>query len=246
MSGSAASRLQEAGHGGDAVEHAFVHADVDDLGAVLDLLAGDGQGLLVVAGEDELRELGRTRDVGAFADVDEVRWPRPATGRFGIGGIPCPAAGGARRAKASRPLSRDGLDDRQAAGQSRTASAMARMWAGVVPQQPPTMLSQPPAAHSASCGARLAGVSGKPVSDKRIGQAGVGIEAGVGGARSNQTPRRTAASPSGPSAQFNPMVSGLAWHRVPERLDRLPGQRTTRAVGDGARNHHRNALAPGR
>ena len=30
--------LQVTGHGGDAVDHAFIHADVDHVGAVLDLL----------------------------------------------------------------------------------------------------------------------------------------------------------------------------------------------------------------
>jgi hypothetical protein len=43
MSGSAAIRLEEAGHRRDAVDHALVHVDVDDLRAGLDLLAGHGQ-----------------------------------------------------------------------------------------------------------------------------------------------------------------------------------------------------------
>ena len=47
--GFAAEQLQEARHGGDAVDHAFVHADVDDVGAVLDLLAGDADGLFEFA-----------------------------------------------------------------------------------------------------------------------------------------------------------------------------------------------------
>ena len=41
MSGSAAIRLQEAHHGGFRIEHALVHVDVDDLRAVLHLLARD-------------------------------------------------------------------------------------------------------------------------------------------------------------------------------------------------------------
>ena len=69
--GLAAQQLQVARHGGDAVDHALVHADVDDVGAVLDLLAGDADGFFVFAFLDELGELGRTGDVGALADHDE-------------------------------------------------------------------------------------------------------------------------------------------------------------------------------
>ena len=52
-------------------EQAFVHVDVDDLGAVLDLVARHLQCGGVVAGRDQLAEFGGARDVGAFADVDE-------------------------------------------------------------------------------------------------------------------------------------------------------------------------------
>ena len=38
--GFARDQVEEPVHGGDAVDHAFVHVDVDDLGAVLDLLRG--------------------------------------------------------------------------------------------------------------------------------------------------------------------------------------------------------------
>ena len=63
-----ADELEETRHGGDAVDQAVVHADVDDVGAVVDLLAGDRDGFLVVAGFDELGELRRAGDVGALAD----------------------------------------------------------------------------------------------------------------------------------------------------------------------------------
>ena len=69
-SGSLAEQLQEARHGGDAVDHALVHADVDDVGAVLDLLAGDADGFFVLAFLDQLGELRRAGDVGALADHD--------------------------------------------------------------------------------------------------------------------------------------------------------------------------------
>jgi hypothetical protein len=44
--------VQEAHHRGLAVEHGLVHVDVDDLRAVLDLLARDRQRLLELAVED--------------------------------------------------------------------------------------------------------------------------------------------------------------------------------------------------
>ncbi len=64
-------QAEEAGHGGDTVQHGLVHVDVDDLGAVLDLLAADGQCLLILTFENEPLEPGRAGDVGPFADVDE-------------------------------------------------------------------------------------------------------------------------------------------------------------------------------
>ena len=59
-------------HGGDAIDHPFVHADIDDLGAVLDLLPGNGERGLVLAGLDQAGEPGRAGDIGALADVEEV------------------------------------------------------------------------------------------------------------------------------------------------------------------------------
>ena len=45
---------------------------------------------------------------------------------------------------------------------SRTASARALIWAGVVPQHPPTMLSQPRSANSRRSADMISGVSSKP------------------------------------------------------------------------------------
>ena len=72
----AGDQLEEAVHRGDAVDHALVHVDVDDLRAGLDLLAGDRQRGGVVALLDQPAEPGRPGDVGALADVDEQRRPR--------------------------------------------------------------------------------------------------------------------------------------------------------------------------
>ena len=69
-SGSLRQQLQVARHGGDAVDHALVHADVDDVGAVFDLLPGNADGFFVFAFLDQLGELRRTGDVGPLADHD--------------------------------------------------------------------------------------------------------------------------------------------------------------------------------
>ena len=69
--GLARQQLQKARHGRDAVNHALVHADVDDIGAVLDLLPGDAYRFFILALLDQLGELRRTGHVGPLADHDE-------------------------------------------------------------------------------------------------------------------------------------------------------------------------------
>ena len=68
----AGDQIQEVHHGLLRVQQAFVHVDVDDLGAVLDLLARHRQRLVVVVVLDQALEPRRAGDVGALADVDEV------------------------------------------------------------------------------------------------------------------------------------------------------------------------------
>ena len=46
--------IQESRHRGFRIEHALIHVDVDDLSSVFDLVARDGNGLFVLAGEDQL------------------------------------------------------------------------------------------------------------------------------------------------------------------------------------------------
>ena len=72
MSGSAAIRLRKRDHRLLGIEQALVHVDVDDLRAVLDLLARDDHRFVVAVFHDQLLELRRAGDVGALADVDEV------------------------------------------------------------------------------------------------------------------------------------------------------------------------------
>jgi hypothetical protein len=69
----ALQQVEELRHRRHAVDEALVHADVDDVRAVLDLLTRDGHGLLEFAFLDQLRELRRTGDVRALADHEVVR-----------------------------------------------------------------------------------------------------------------------------------------------------------------------------
>ena len=70
-SGSETIRFTKRGHRGLAVDETVVHVDVDDVGAVLHLLEGDREGLLVVAVDDGLLEDRRPCDVAALTEVDE-------------------------------------------------------------------------------------------------------------------------------------------------------------------------------
>ena len=69
--GLAGEQIQEAHHRRLAVEHRLVHIDVDDLGAVLDLLARNGQGRFELAVQDQPGKGLGAGDIGALADIDE-------------------------------------------------------------------------------------------------------------------------------------------------------------------------------
>ena len=149
-SGSLAEQLQEARHRGDAVDHALVHADVDDVGAVLDLLARDGDGLLVLAVLDQLRELRRAGDVGALADHDVDAGLLRERLRAGE---PQRTELGSRPRRSLVPRRADTALIVRVLTSARgclpsSAFAIAAMCSGVLPQQPPAMLISPPAANS--------------------------------------------------------------------------------------------------
>src|SRR5262249_6749068 len=124
----------------------------DDLRPALDLLARDLDRGRVVAVQDQLLEPGRARDVGALTDIDEG-------GDWRLALVVARLLGHQKKLAASIP------DRRSAGGRTRhcrgftpfTASAIALMWAGVVPQQPPTTFSHP---FSAQLWTSLAVISG--------------------------------------------------------------------------------------
>jgi hypothetical protein len=104
--GLAGHQVQETHHRRLAVEHRLVHVDVDDLGAVLDLLARDCESGLELAGQDHAREGLRSGDVGAFADVHEQR-AAVDRDRFEAGQAKRRGIGGRRRRHCST-----GIDER--------------------------------------------------------------------------------------------------------------------------------------
>ena len=61
MSGSAATRLRKVHHRLLGIEQPLVHVDVDDLRAVLDLVAGDRERARIVASGDQLAEFAPSR-----------------------------------------------------------------------------------------------------------------------------------------------------------------------------------------
>ena len=156
--GLGGDQIEEGGHGLLGVEQALVHVDVDDLRAVLDLVARDRERGRIVAGGDQLAEARRAGDVGALADIDERNLRRQRERLRGRTAAAAARSPGSCAASCRRPR-----------------AAMARMWSGVVPQQPPTMLTRPAAANSPSSAAMASGPF--VVMAEFVGQAGIGIGA---------------------------------------------------------------------
>ena len=155
--GLGGDQVQELHHRRLRVEHRLVHVDVDDLRAVRDLLARDLDRAGVVAGEDQLRERARAGDVGALADVDEQRVVADVE-RLEAGEAHDSGAPGRRVHGRAQAVAASGTGTFRG-GSAATASAIARMCAGVVPQQPPTRLTKPFRAKSSISRAVCAGVS---------------------------------------------------------------------------------------
>ena len=135
-------QVEEGRHRLLAVEQVGVHVHVEEVRAAAHLLERDVDGALVVVRLDQPPEAGRAGHVRALADHHEAgvrpelerlqaAEPRPRTGRFGtcLGTVPA------------------------------TAAAIARTWSGVVPQQPPTMLTKPSSANERSSSAVWCGSS---------------------------------------------------------------------------------------
>ena len=114
----AGEQREELRHHRDSVEHPLVDVDVDDVGAVLDLLPGDAHGLLVAVLLDEPGERPRAGDVGPFADDGEAAF-RPDLQHLEPG-ITGPRRGGRGH---PRRMPRDRLGDRLDVPRRRSAAA---------------------------------------------------------------------------------------------------------------------------
>ena len=221
--GFAGDEVQKAGHGRLGVEHALVHVDVDHLCAVFHLLAGHVEGGAVVAGQDELGEAARAGDVGALADVDEVRLrgddQRLQAAEAGVGRQ---AGDGARRQVAHGLGKGADVGRRRAAA---TADDVEQSFGGVVAQ------------HAGHVLRRVV------VLAKLVGQPGVGVDVGVGVNDARQGVNVVA---EGRRAQRAIQAGDerLGVHdRGIDGLGRLAGQVATAGVDDGAGDHQRSLQA---
>ena len=142
MSGSAASRFRKRDIAATESSIALVHVHVDELGAGLDLLAGDLDRLLERSSRMSLRELARAGDVRPLADVDEEAAGLRDRQRLEAGQA-CPRRD-RRDARGARPSTAVGdgpdvrgrraaaaADDVDAGRRARTRRAARPSWSGV-------------------------------------------------------------------------------------------------------------------
>ncbi len=64
-------KVQESNHHLPGIQHALIHVDIDDLGAVLNLVPGNAQGFFILFFLDQSQEALGAGYVGAFTHVDE-------------------------------------------------------------------------------------------------------------------------------------------------------------------------------
>ena len=168
--------VQETRHRGDAVQHPLVHVHVEEVRAPVDLLARHGERALVVAREDELRELRRPRDVRPLAhERERLLGPERVRLEAGKAG----AALGNGDPPRGQPL--HGLGDRADVRGRRAAAAAHDV--------------HPPLAREAA-DVRAHDLGRLVEAAERVREARVRIRAQRRRARSGKAPRRRASSPS--------------------------------------------------
>ena len=187
-------QVEEAGHRRLGVEQRLVHVDVDHLGAALDLLPRDLDGVVEAAFLDQPGEGARAGDVGPLADVDEERI-RADVERL-------EAATGASAARWSGS-SRGGMPS--------TAAAIARDVVGRRAAAAADEVQRALAGELAEDAGRLGRLL--VVAAERVGQAGVGVgdDRHVGDARQLGDVR-----PEHPRAEraVEPDANGRAWRTL--------------------------------
>ena len=217
--GFGCDQLGEAVHRGDAVDHALVHVDIDDLRADFDLLQSDRQRCVVVPGFDQVAEPRGAGDVGALTDVHEERV---------IGDVERLQArepggdGNARHFPRSHALdnARD-LGDMRRRCSATTADQVDQAGLSELGEVAGLMLR------------RLV------VFAKGVGQAGVGVT----GDESVGDPRQLGDVGPHLGCAESAVEADGDWTGVPDRVPEcfgdLPGQRPPGGIGDGARDDHR-------
>ena len=216
--------VQETHHRRPGIEHRLIHVDVDHLGAVLDLLACHSEGLVVLFGEDQAGERLGAGDVGALADVDEQAvvtdverfHARQAQHRFG-----------------HRQFARRQVLDRLGDGVNVLGRGAAAATGDVDQAGGGELLQQRRGDVRRFVKAGVA---------HRVGQAGVGIDANKRVAQCRQFFNVRAHQRGAQRAIEADGQRPCMTHRVPEGLDRLARQDAAGGVGDGARNHQRQAI----
>ncbi len=176
-----------------------------------DLLPGDRDRLFELSLAHQPGELPRAGDVGPLADHREgaLRAAAPAA----------PGRCSARRAAARAA---------GAAARRPRPSAIARMCSGVVPQQPPTMFSQPLAANSPSTSGHLLGRF--VVAAEFVGQARRWDGSWSARRQSADSSSTYGRISSGPSAQLMPTLNRSAWRDRDRRRPRASGPESVRPL----------------
>ncbi len=222
--GLGGDQVQERRHGLFAVEERFVHVDVEDVGAVGDLVAGDLESRFVIAAADEAGEFFRAGDVRPLADDDEIAFG-PQRQRL--------QAAQARIAGNRRTRTRGDVfhcvgDGADVLGRRAAAAAddIEPAVLGELTQQPPHVLGR------------------FVVAAEFVGQAGVGMAAHEAGGNPRKFldvgPHAVGAQGAVEThAQCRKMRD-----RVPKGLDRLAGEGPAAGVGDRGRDHHGQVDAP--
>ena len=181
----------------------------------------------IVVGLDQLAEFGRAGDVGALADNDEIL--RRVAQYHAL--THARRARGRRAASCARPpASRRGVIFRDGFGDGAICS-------GVVPQQPPTMLTSPSRAHSSEQPGHV--LRRLVIFAHGVGQAGIGIDADqrIGDLR-DFGDRRPQLLGAERAVQARPRTAADAASNT-RRPRRLAGEIAAGQIGDGAGDHDR-------
>ena len=216
--GLGGDEVEERHHRGFGIEQALVHVDVDDLRAVLDLVARHLQARGVIARGDQLAEFRRARDVGALADIDEgdrgrqferleAREPQARFDR-GNGARLVRGDGGGNRRDMVRRGAAAAADDVDEAGLGEFADQARHVFRALV------VLAE----FVGQAGVRIG-------AHQRIGDA-----ADIGDMGAQILGAERAVEADGDRL-------GVP-HRIPERFRQLARQQAAGFVGDGARDHH--------